>query len=383
MRFELTTSTLARLRSTPELHPHYLAIRHFLHCQKIKCKKKFLKSLNFILIFIFSLYRIKLIDTNNQLLRTIYLMKIISATSNPFFSKNVSDHLNVPLTKATFKRFADNEIFVAIDENLRGSEVFIIQSTSHPANDNLMELLICIDAVKRASASRITAVIPYFGYARQDRKTGPRTPISAKLVADMIATAGADRVLTADLHSAPIQGYFNIPVDNLYASPIFESYVKNNILSPKLKVVSPDIGGVRRARELASRLGVELAIVDKYREQAGKSEVMNIIGDVKDYDCILIDDMIDSAGTICNAANTLKEHGANTIRAFATHGVLSGNAIDNINDSALDSLIITDTIKQPEELSKNEKLEILTIAPIFAEAISRIDKNVSLSSLFD
>lgn len=310
-------------------------------------------------------------------------MKIISATSNPNFSQTISDHLNQPLTKATFKRFADNEIFVSIDENLRGKEVFIVQSTSHPANDNLMELLICIDAVKRSSAKKITAVIPYFGYARQDRKTGPRTPISAKLVADMITTAGADRVLTADLHSAPIQGYFDIPVDNLYASPIFESYIKNNILSPKIKVVSPDIGGVRRARELANRLGVELAIVDKYREKAGTSEVMNIIGDVKDYDCILIDDMIDSAGTICNAANALKENGANTIRAFSTHGVLSGNAIGNIEASALDALIITDTIKQRAEVEASEKIEILTIAPIFAEAVSRINQNVSLSSLFD
>lgn len=310
-------------------------------------------------------------------------MKLITGNSNKQLSEDIGKYLNMSLVKASIKRFADMEVFVEIDENMRGEDVFAIQSTSYPANDNLMELLVMIDAIKRASARRITAVIPYFGYARQDRKSGSRTPISAKLVANLITEAGANRILTLDLHAGQIQGFFDIPTDNLSTAPIFANDIVKNYKTDSLTFVSPDAGGVARARAVASRLNAELAIVDKRREKAGVSTVMNIIGEVVNRDCILIDDIVDSAGTLCNAANALKEKGARSVIAYATHGVLSGGAIAKVNGSSLKTLITTDSIIATEALKVSENINQLTIAPLIAEAIRRISEETSVSSLFD
>ncbi|MEO7564621.1 MAG: ribose-phosphate pyrophosphokinase [Sphingomicrobium sp.] len=296
----------------------------------------------------------------------------------------MADYLDVALTDASVRRFADEEVFVEINENVRGEDVFVLQSTSFPANDNLMELLICIDALKRASAKRITAVIPYFGYARQDRKPGPRTPISAKLVANLITTAGADRVLSIDLHAGQIQGFFDIPTDNLFASPVIASDIHERLAGRDLMIVSPDVGGVVRARGLAKRLdNAPLAIVDKRRERAGESEVMNIIGDVDGRVCVLIDDIVDSAGTLCNAAAALKAKGAVEVFAYSTHGVLSGGAEARVTASELTELVVTDTIWSGEHDPKGSKIRRLSIAPLLAEAVRRISDEASVSSLFD
>jgi ribose-phosphate pyrophosphokinase len=296
----------------------------------------------------------------------------------------VATHLDLPLTKAQVKRFPDNEVWVTIDENVRGEDVFVIQSTSYPANDNLMELLICIDALRRASAKRITAVLPYFGYARQDRKPGPRTPISAKLVANLITTAGANRVLSIDLHAGQIQGFFDIPTDNLFASPVIATDIHARFGNRELMVVSPDVGGVVRARGLAKRLNnAPLAIVDKRRERAGESEVMNIIGDVAGRTCILVDDIVDSAGTLCNAAAALKQEGAADVFAYCTHGVLSGGAAARVAKSELSELVVTDSIWSGEPDPKDSKIRRLTVAPLLAEAVKRISDEASVSSLFD
>ena len=310
-------------------------------------------------------------------------MKLIAGNSNTNLSEDIANYLNMSLVKASVKRFADMEIFVEIDENMRGEDVFAIQSTSYPANDNLMELLVMIDAIKRASARRITAVIPYFGYARQDRKSGSRTPISAKLVANLITEAGANRVLTLDLHAGQIQGFFDIPTDNLSSAPIFANDIGTKYKAETLTFVSPDAGGVARARAVASRFNADLAIVDKRREKAGVSTVMNIIGDVAGRDCILIDDIVDSAGTLCNASNALMEKGARSVAAYATHGVLSGGAIAKVNGSSLKTLITTDSIIATEALKVSENIRQLTIAPLIAEAIRRISEETSVSSLFD
>ncbi len=311
-------------------------------------------------------------------------MKLLAGNSNPPLARAISDYLEIPLTDASVRRFADEEIFVEIQENVRGEDVFVIQSTSYPANDNLMELLICIDACKRSSAKRITAVMPYFGYARQDRKPGPRTPISAKLVANLITVAGADRVLSMDLHAGQIQGFFDIPTDNLYAAPVMSADIKARFPVDNVTVVSPDVGGVVRARALAKRLkNAPLAIVDKRRERAGESEVMNIIGDVSGRFCVLIDDMVDSGGTLCNAAAALKAAGALEVIAYASHGVLSGGAVARVQASELLELVVTDTIGVPEGASVGGKLRYLTIAPLFAEAIRRTADESSVSSLFD
>jgi ribose-phosphate pyrophosphokinase len=311
-------------------------------------------------------------------------MKLLAGNSNPPLARSIADYLEMPLTEASVRRFADEEVFVEINENVRGEDVFVIQSTSYPANDNLMELLICIDALRRASAKRITAVLPYFGYARQDRKPGPRTPISAKLVANLITTAGANRVLSIDLHAGQIQGFFDIPTDNLFASPVFAADIKARFGKRSLTVVSPDVGGVVRARSLAKRLSnAPLAIVDKRRERAGESEVMNIIGDVSGQTCILIDDIVDSAGTLCNAAAALKKQGAVDVFAYSTHGVLSGAAAARVGASELSELVVTDTIYSGEPDEKGGKIRRLTIAPLLAEAIRRIADEASVSSLFD
>ena len=310
-------------------------------------------------------------------------MKVLSCNSNIVLAEAIADHLGSSLTKATVRRFADMEIFVEIHENVRGEDVFLVQSTSYPANDHIMELLIAMDALKRASARRITAVIPYFGYARQDRKPGPRTPISAKLVANLITSAGADRVLTVDLHAGQIQGFFDIPLDHLYSTPVIISDIRANYREKNLMVVSPDVGGVVRARALASRLGAELAIVDKRRERPGASEVMNIIGDVTDRHCILFDDIVDSAGTLCNAAEALMKNGAASVAAYVTHGVLSGKAVERVKASALTSLVVTDTIRITDEVKAAHNIRVISIAPLFAEAIRRISEETSVSSLFD
>lgn len=310
-------------------------------------------------------------------------MKILSCNSNLSLSRSISEQLNVPLTLATIRRFADMEIFVEIHENVRGEDVFIIQSTSYPANDHLMELLIAIDALKRGSAKRITAVIPYFGYARQDRKTGPRTPISAKLVANLITIAGADRVLTLDLHAGQIQGFFDIPVDNLFASPVFAKDIEKKYGNENLVIVSPDVGGVVRARGLAKRLNADLAIIDKRREQPGHSEVMNIIGDVQGRKCLIIDDIVDSAGTLCNAAKALKEAGALSVIAYATHGVLSGPALERITNSPLDELVVTNSIEPNQAIAESNSIRHISIASLLSEAIKRISLEESVSSLFD
>jgi ribose-phosphate pyrophosphokinase len=312
-------------------------------------------------------------------------MKILAGNSNLPLARAIADYLELPLTKADVRRFADEEVFVEIHENVRGEDVFVIQSTSAPCNDNLMELLICIDALRRASAARITAVTPYFGYARQDRKPGPRTPISAKLVANLITQAGADRVLAVDLHAGQIQGFFDIPTDNLYGAPVMAEDILQRTGGENLMVVSPDVGGVVRARALAKRIqDAPLSIVDKRRDKPGSSEMMNIIGDVKGWDCILIDDIIDSGGTLCNAAGALMDAGAKSVTAYLTHGVLSGTAVERVNASALTELVITDSI-QPSEaaLAPGSKIRILPIAPLVGEAIRRIAEESSVSSLWD
>ncbi len=309
-------------------------------------------------------------------------MKLIAGNSNPVFASNVGESLNVALTEAVIKRFADMEVFVEILENMRGEDVFVIQSTCFPANDNIMELLVTLDALKRASAKRITAVIPYFGYARQDRKPGPRTPISAKLVADIVTAAGADRVLTMDLHAGQIQGFFNIPVDNLYAAPVFIEDIEKSFDTSKVTVVSPDVGGVIRARAIAKRINADLAIVDKRREKAGVSEVMNIIGDIEGKDCIIVDDIVDSAGTLCNAAAALMEKGAGSVSAYISHGVLSGQAIERVKASVLKNLVVTDSIPLHQSADSVKNIRVVSVAPLMAEAIRRISEETSVSSLF-
>lgn len=310
-------------------------------------------------------------------------MKLISGNSNLDLASGIAKYLGESLTDATIKRFADMEIFVEIHDNMRGKDVFVVQSTSFPANDNIMELLVVMDALKRASAKRITAVIPYFGYARQDRKPGPRTPISAKLVANLITAAGADRVLSLDLHAAQIQGFFDIPVDNLYAAPVFSRDIDEHFQRGNVVVISPDVGGVVRARALAKRIEATLAIIDKRREKPGSSEVMNIIGDIKGKDCIIVDDIVDSAGTLCNAAEALIKEGAKSVSAYITHGVLSGKALERISGSALKELVITDSIKPTEAVKAVKNIRILPIAPLMAEAVKRIAEETSVSSLFD
>jgi len=311
-------------------------------------------------------------------------MKLMAGNSNLPLAQAIASYLEIPLTQANVRRFADEEIFVEILENVRGEDVFVLQSTAYPANDNLMELLIMIDALRRASAKRITAVLPYFGYARQDRKPGPRTPISAKLVANLITTAGANRVLSVDLHAGQIQGFFDIPTDNLFAAPVMSEDIKARFSDKNLMVVSPDVGGVVRARALAKRLeNAPLAIVDKRREKAGESEVMNIIGDVEGRFCILIDDIVDSAGTLCNAAAALKAAGAEGVVAYCTHGVLSGGAVARVDGSELKELVITDTIGNHAVVGEAKRIRHLTIAPLIAEAIRRIADESSVSSLFD
>ena len=312
-------------------------------------------------------------------------MKVLAGNSNPVLSAQIADYLGVRPTNASVKRFADEEVYVEIHENVRGEDVFVVQSTAFPANDHLMELLICIDALRRASARRITAVLPYFGYARQDRKPGPRTPISAKLVANLIEKAGADRVLTVDLHAGQIQGFFDIPLDNLYAGPVLIDDIRQNFGrdADDLMVISPDVGGVVRARYFAKRLDADLAIVDKRREQAGVSEVMNVIGEVEGRRCILVDDIVDSAGTLCNAAAALLERGALSVSAYVSHGVLSGGAVKRVSESALESLVVTDTIRATEEIENEPKIRQVSIGSLLAEAIKRISTETSVSSLFD
>ncbi len=310
-------------------------------------------------------------------------MKIVAGNSNRPLAEAIADYLDLSLCKASIRRFADMECFVEIDENVRGEDVFVVQSTSFPANDNLMELLVCIDALRRGSARRITAVMPYFGYARQDRKSGPRTPISAKLVANLITEAGADRVLTIDLHAGQIQGFFDIPLDNLYAAPVFLRDIKQNCDVDNLMMVSPDVGGVLRARAIARHLEVDLAIIDKRRERAGVSEVMHIIGEVAGYDCLIVDDIVDSAGTICNAAVALMDAGAKSVSAYISHGVLSGGAVSRVVASPIESMVITDSIMGTEAVRVSEKFRQLPIAPLMGEAIARISEERSVSSLFD
>ncbi|MEY2927086.1 MAG: hypothetical protein RL367_1563 [Pseudomonadota bacterium] len=311
-------------------------------------------------------------------------MKLITGNSNPGLAQSIATYLEQPLTAASVRRFADEEIFVEIQDNVRGEDMFIIQSTSYPANDNLMELLIITDALRRASAKRITAVLPYFGYARQDRKAGPRTPISAKLVANLITTAGANKVLSVDLHAGQIQGFFDIPTDNLYAAPVMSADIQARFSGQNITVVSPDVGGVVRARALAKRLdNAPLAIVDKRRERAGESEVMNIIGDVDGRFCIMIDDIVDSAGTLCNAAAALRAAGAKDVVAYCSHGVLSGGAVARVEGSALTELVVTDSIIAPDTVGDSKKIRHLTIAPLLGEAIKRIADESSVSSLWD
>ena len=309
-------------------------------------------------------------------------MKILACNSNPPLAEAISNYLDLPLIKASVRRFSDMEVFVEILENVRGEDVFVIQSTSYPANDHLMELLVSLDALKRSSARRLTAVVPYFGYARQDRKSSPRTPISAKLVANMITAAGADRVLTLDLHAAQIQGFFDIPTDNLYAAPVLVKDIQDHHSRQDLMIVSPDVGGVVRARDIARRLDADLAIIDKRRDRAGVSEVVNIIGDVAGRRCIVIDDIVDTAGTLCNAAAALIETGASGVYAYVTHGVLSGDAVSRVAASPIETLIITDSIVATEGVRAVPNIRQLTIAPLMGEAIRRISEERSVSSLF-
>ena len=309
-------------------------------------------------------------------------MKIVSGNSNLPLAKRISTHLGVPLVDAIIKKFPDKEIFVEIKENVRGEDVFVIQSTSFPANDHVMELLITIDALKRGSAKRIAAIVPYYGYARQDRKSGPRTPISAKLVANLISIAGANRALMVDLHAGQIQGFFDIPTDNLFAAPVFISDIKKKFKSKNTIIVSPDVGGVVRARAIAKRVDCDLAIIDKRRERASVSEVVNIIGEVEGKNCILIDDICDTAGTLTNAATALKNDKAKSVFAYITHGVLSDPAIERIENSPIDKMIITDSILARDDVIKSNKIDILSIAPLIGDAIERITDNRSVSSLF-
>ena len=309
-------------------------------------------------------------------------MKILSGTSNLKLSKDISKNLKLKLINTNIKRFADGEIYIEINENIRGNSVFVIQSTSNPANDNIMELLLVVDALKRSSAKTITAVIPYFGYARQDRKVVPRTSISAKLVSNLIAKAGADRVVTVDLHSGQIQGFFDIPVDNLFATPIFARHIKKKLKKNNIICVAPDVGGTARARALGKLLNVDLAIVDKRRPAPGKSEVMNVIGNVKNKTCILVDDIIDSGGTIVNAASELKKRGARDVHVYVTHGVLSGDAVEKIKKSSIKNLVVTDTIDNSMKVKKAKNIEVLTISHLVGEAIKRISNSTSVSDLF-
>ncbi|MGY8961939.1 MAG: ribose-phosphate pyrophosphokinase [Rhodospirillales bacterium] len=311
-------------------------------------------------------------------------MKLMAGNANRPLAEAIAAYLHVEMTNASVKRFSDMEVFVEIHENVRGEDVFVVQPTSYPANDNLMELLVTLDALRRASAERVTAVIPYYGYARQDRKTAPRTPITAKLVANLIHQAGASRVLTLDLHSGQIQGFFDIPLDNLYGQPVFIDDIKEKYAgkdSPM--IISPDVGGVVRARAIAKRLNTELAIIDKRREKAGVSEVMNIIGDVQGRDCILVDDIVDSAGTLCNASVALMDSGAKTVSAYVTHGVLSGGAVGRLSDSPMTELVITDSIQATEAVRLADNVRQISIAPLMAEAVKRISSESSVSSLFD
>jgi ribose-phosphate pyrophosphokinase len=310
-------------------------------------------------------------------------MKILACNGNRPLADAISDYLDLPLTEASVRRFSDMEVFVEIHENVRGEDVFVIQSTSYPANDNLMELLVSLDALKRSSARRVTAVIPYYGYARQDRKSTPRTPISAKLVANIVTAAGADRVLTLDLHAGQIQGFFDIPTDNLYASPVFVKEIQEHHSRQDLVIVSPDVGGVVRARDIARRLNADLVIVDKRRERAGMSEVVNIIGAVAGRRCILIDDIVDTAGTLCNAAVALSDAGASSVYAYVTHGVLSGGAVPRVAASPIKMLVITDSIVATDAVRAAHNIRQVTIAPLMAEAIQRISEERSVSSLFD
>jgi ribose-phosphate pyrophosphokinase len=310
-------------------------------------------------------------------------MKILSGTSNLSLSKDIARQLKLKLVNTNIKSFADGEVYVEINENIRGNSVFVIQSTSTPANDNLMELLLCIDALRRSSAKNITAVIPYFGYARQDRKVVPRTSISAKLVSNLITNAGASRIVTVDLHSGQIQGFFDIPVDNLFTTPLFARYIKKNLKNKNLICVSPDVGGVQRTRGLATKINVDLAIIDKRRLQPGKSQVMRIIGNVQNKECIIVDDIIDSGGTIVNAVDALIREGAKSVYVFVTHAVLSGEAINKIKKSKINKLIITDSIDNAKKIKNVSKIQVLSIAPLMAEAIKRISNSTSVSSLFN
>ena len=310
-------------------------------------------------------------------------MKILSGTSNLSLSRSISRQLKLKLVNTNIKKFADGEAYVEINENIRGNSVFVIQSTSTPANDNLMELLLCIDALRRSSAKNITAVIPYFGYARQDRKVVPRTSISAKLVSNLITNAGASRIVTVDLHSGQIQGFFDIPVDNLFTTPLFTRYIKKNLKNKNLICVSPDVGGVQRTRGLATKINVDLAIIDKRRSQPGKSQVMRIIGNVQNKECIIVDDIIDSGGTIVNAVDALIREGAKSVYVFVTHAVLSGEAINKIKKSKINKLIITDSIDNTKKIKNVSKIQVLSIAPLMAEAIKRISNSTSVSSLFN
>jgi len=309
-------------------------------------------------------------------------MKILAGTSNLKLSRDIASKLKLKLVNTNIKRFQDNEIYVEINENIRGNSIFVVQSTSNPANDNLMELLICIDALRRSSAKNITAVIPYFGYARQDRKVVPRTAISAKLVSNLITNAGANRILSVDLHAGQIQGFFDIPVDNLFATPIFARHIKKNIKTNNLICVAPDVGGVERTRALSRRINVGIAIIDKRRPTPGKSEVMNIVGDVENKICVIVDDIIDSGGTIVNAAKALKDKGAKEVYVYITHAVLSGSALDKIRKSQIKKLIITDTIDNSKKIKTSKKIEVISIAPMMSEAIKRISNSTSVSSLF-
>ena len=310
-------------------------------------------------------------------------MKILCCNSNLPLADSISKELNLKLVDAEVKRFSDMEVFVEVKENVRGEDMFVIQSTSYPANDNLMELLVTLDALRRASAKRITAVIPYFGYARQDRKSGPRTPISAKLVANLITSAGADRVLTMDLHAGQIQGFFDIPTDNLFTAPVFAKDIKDKYSDVPTIVVSPDVGGVLRARAIARRINAGLAIIDKRREKPGASEVMNIIGDVSKHHCILVDDIVDSGGTLCNAAQALVSAGAISVDAYVTHGVLSGSAVSRVLNSPLQNLVTTDSIQATEPIKLASNIRQISIATILGEAIRRVHTESSVSSLFD
>ena len=310
-------------------------------------------------------------------------MKLVTGNSNLKLADGISKYVGLELSNCDVKRFADNEIFVEMKENVRGEDVFVIQSTSYPANDNLMELLIIIDTLRRASAKRITAVLPYYGYARQDRKPGPRTPITSKLVANMIDKAGANRVLTMDLHAGQIQGFFDIPTDNLFAAPVLVEDIKSKLTRDTPIIISPDVGGVVRARIIAKRIGADLAIVDKRREKAGESEVMNIIGDVEGRECFMIDDIVDSAGTLCNASDALIKQGATKVYSYVTHGVLSGKAVERVNNSSLTKLLITDTIEESDAVKKSDKIDVISISSLLGEAIKRISEEKSVSSLFD